>query len=66
MTQNAEMKRKKKFHIIPFFIGGAVLSVCGLAVIPPIVDGCSRWVYKHTMTKKSIDFNKMGPKIVRK
>lgn len=66
MMLNAEKKRKKKSHRLPLLIGGVVLSVCGLAVIPPILDDCSRRFYKRTQTKKPIDFDNMGPKIVRK
>ena len=46
--------------------GGVVLTAVGFVVIPPIVSSLSRKVYKAGTGTSDIDFNNMGPEIVRK
>jgi len=57
------MKKKKKSIevlgiIISFFVG--------IIVIPKLIKKCGRKIYKKSLKSEEIDFENLGPKIVKK
>ena len=46
--------------------GSVALTVVGVVVVPPILNRLSRKAYKESVNTSSIDFEDMGPEIVRK
>lgn len=57
------MKRK---NIVVWIIGSAVLAVVGFIVVPKLVKKYGNRVYKESLKKEEIDFDNMGPEIVKK
>lgn len=51
---------------LPLVVGGIALTAVGFVVIPPIINSMSRKVYKSSVDTSDIDFENMGPEIVRK
>lgn len=54
---------EKKALII---IGGIILTVVGFIVIPPLMKKYSNKLYKSRIKSEDIDFDSMGPEIVKK
>lgn len=46
------------------FIGGAALTVAGFIIIPPMMGKHSNKMYKSSLKKVEIDYDKMGPKFL--
>lgn len=59
-------EKKCKASKVLMFAGGAVLTVVGFMVIPPLIEKYSNKIYKAALKKEEIDFDSMGPEIVRK
>ncbi|MBR0399806.1 MAG: hypothetical protein IJH95_03190 [Mogibacterium sp.] len=51
---------------IYWIIGIAAVTVIGFLVIPPLMKKYSNKLYKSSLKKDDIDFDKMGPEIVKK
>lgn len=49
-----------------FVVGSVALTAVSVVVVPPILDRLSRKAYKASVDTSDIDFNDMGPEIVRK
>lgn len=47
-------------------IGVLTLTAVGFIILPPLLRDFSSSLYKATGTKKGIDFESLGPEIVRK
>ena len=47
-------------------VGVLALTIIGFLVIPPIMKKCSNKIYKSSLKKDKIDFDNMGPEIVKK
>lgn len=56
------MSEKKVFIII----GGIILTVIGFMIIPPLMKKYSNKLYKSNIKSGEIDFESMGPEIVKK
>lgn len=54
---------EKKTLII---IGGVILTVVGFIIIPPLMKKYSNKLYKSRIKSEDIDFDNMGPEIVKK
>ena len=54
---------EKKTLII---IGGVILTVVGFIIIPPLMKKYSNKLYKSRIKSEDIDFDSMGPEIVKK
>lgn len=54
---------QKKMLII---VGGIILTVVGFMIIPPLMEKYSNKLYKSRINSDDIDFDSMGPEIVRK
>lgn len=59
------MREKRKQKVMRV-IGSIVLSIIGFIVIPSIINKYGIKVYKHSMKKGKVDFDNLGPKIVKK
>lgn len=57
----AEFKEK-----LPLIVAGVVLTAVAFVVIPPIINKVSRKVYRAKNDTSDIDFENMGPEVVRK
>ncbi len=57
----AEFKEK-----LPLIVAGVVLTAVAFVVIPPIINKVSRKVYRAQNDTSDIDFENMGPEVVRK
>ena len=57
------MDSKKTICIIA---GILAVTAIGFLVIPPLVNKYSNKIYKATTSKKEIDFENLGPEIVKK
>jgi len=55
--------QEKKIIII---VGAIVLTTAGFFIIPPLMKKFSNRLYKKSMKSESIDFDNMGPEIVKK
>ncbi len=47
-------------------IGVLALTVIGFLVIPPLMKKYGNKIYKSSLKKDEIDFDNMGPEIVKK
>lgn len=56
-------KCKKK---LPLIIGGVALTAVAFVVVPPIINKVSRKVYRAQNDTSDIDFDNLGPEVVRK
>lgn len=56
-----ELKEK-----LPLIIAGVALTAVAFVVIPPIINKVSRKVYSSQNDTSDIDFENMGPEVVRK
>ena len=54
---------EKKTLII---ISGVILTVVGFIIIPPLMKKYSNKLYKSRIKSEDIDFDSMGPEIVKK
>lgn len=59
------MKEKKKSKVW-WGIGSLVLVVIGFTVIPYFIDKYSNKIYKYSLKRDVIDFDNLGPEIVKK
>lgn len=55
-----------KGKTIVFIIGFAVVAIIGFIIIPPFIKNMSNKMYKSSAKKNKIDFDDLGPEIVRK
>lgn len=60
------MKKKSTAEKILIILGAATLMVVGFMVIPPLIDKCSKKLYKASLKNEEIDFDDMGPEIIPK
>ena len=60
------MKAEKNNNSCFYVIGSLALTIVGFIVIPPLIKKCSNKVYKASLKKEKIDFDNMGPEIVKK
>ena len=51
---------------IYWFIRIAALTVIGFLVIPPLIKKYGNKIYKSSLKKNQIDFDNLGPEIVKK
>lgn len=51
---------------IYWIIGVVAVTIIGVLVIPPLMKKYSNKLYKSSLKKDNIDFDKMGPEIVKK
>ncbi len=58
------MKENRKSRIW-WSVGGFVLTMVGLVVIPVFIDKYSNKLYKSSLKKESINFDNLGPEIVK-
>jgi hypothetical protein len=56
----------KKGKKILFVVGGIALTAAAFVVIPPAINKVSRKVYRAQNDTSDIDFDNMGPEVVRK
>lgn len=59
-------KRKKRSSKVWLFVGGAAVTATGFIVIPPLIKKYTNKVAKHNSSTENIDFDNLGPEIVRK
>lgn len=59
------MKEKKSNKIV-WLVGSATLSVIGIMVIPVLITKFGNKLYKSSLKKDEIDFDGLGPEIVKK
>ena len=60
------MNTKSTTEKILIILGAAVLMIVGFMIIPPLIDKCSKKVYRASLKNEEIDFDDMGPEILRK
>lgn len=56
----------KKGKKILFVVGGIALMAAAFVVIPPAINKVSRKVYRAQNDTSDIDFDNIGPEVVRK
>ena len=56
------MNKKKMLHQA---VGFVVAAVIGFLVIFPLMKKYSNWIYKSFAKREKIDFENMGPEIVK-
>lgn len=63
-----EENKKKRSAISTALVvaGSAAFTVVGVVVIPPLLKKYSNKLYKFSVKKNEIDFDNLGPEIVRK
>lgn len=61
----SEMKKKTKNKVL-LAIGGIALTVAGFIIIPPMIDKYGNKIYKASLKKDDIDFDNIGPEIIKK
>lgn len=54
---------EKKMLII---VGGIILTIVGFILVPPLMKKYSNKLYRSRIDSDDIDFDSMGPEIVRK
>lgn len=47
-------------------LGAITLTIVGFAVIPPLIKQYSSKLYRETNKREKIDFDDLGPEIVKK
>ena len=57
------MRTTKTVHWI---IGIAAVTIVGFLVMPQIMKKCGSKLYKYSLKKDKIDYENMGPEIVKK
>ena len=57
------MNSKKKKWLLPGFI---IFSAMGFIVMPPLLKKYNNKIYKAISKKEEIDFDNLGPDIVKK
>ena len=60
-----EPKNKKTPKVL-YFVGGIAITATGFIVIPPLIKKYSNKVYKESLADDVIDFDNMGPEIIKK
>ena len=60
------MKNEKKFRNVLILVSGVILTIFGFIFIPPLLKKYETKIYKTKLKKEEIDFNNMGPEIVKK
>lgn len=55
-----------KGKIIYWFIGLAIVTTIGFLVIPSLMKKYSNKLYKFSLKKDKIDFENMGPEVLKK
>lgn len=58
-----EKKRKRK---VLWCVGSVFLAVIGFVVIPVIISRYGNKVYKSSLKREQINFDDLGPEIVKK
>lgn len=58
--------RKKTGHKKLLIVVGAALTVIGFIMIPSRIDKYGNKLYKASLKTEEIDFDNMGPEIVKK
>lgn len=51
---------------IYWIVGIAAVTVIGFLLIPQMMRKCSNKIYKYSLKKGEVDFENMGPEIVKK
>ena len=51
---------------LPLIVGAVALTAVAFVVIPPVINKVSRKVYRAQNNTSDIDFENMGPEVVRK
>ena len=59
-------KDKKSTSPIAIVCFGTILSVCGIILLPKLVDKSGRKIYKKSHHASKINYDEMGPVIRRK
>ena len=49
-----------------WMLGAITLTIVGFAVIPPLIKQYSSKLYRETNKREKIDFDDLGPEIVKK
>lgn len=55
-----------KRRTIYWFIGLVAMTAIGFLLIPPLMKKCSNKIYKSSLKKDRIDFENMGPEVLKK
>lgn len=53
-------------HKVALIIGGIAITAIAFVVVPPIINTISRKLYRAQSSTKDIDFDNLGPEIVKK
>lgn len=61
-----EKIRNNKAYKVLLLVGGAILMAAGFIVIPPLLKKLTNKAVKIISSSKDIDFDSLGPEIVRK
>ena len=61
-----DQKKKARIKKAAVIVGSAAATVAGVLVIPTVINKLSSKLYKESIGRKPIDFDNMGPEIVRK
>ena len=59
-----EQKKNDRCVKVGLFVAGAVLTVAGFIVIPPLIKKYGNKAYKKSLSTEDIDFDNMGPEIL--
>lgn len=57
---------KEKSTFLSKMVKGTVLVVTGFVILPKIIEKVSRATYRTSLKNEEIDFDNMGPEIVKK
>ena len=57
---------RNKAKSIYYGMGAVALTAVGAFVVPPLLKKISNKLYKKSAKKEKIDFEKLGPEIVKK
>lgn len=61
-----ERIKKKKTSKVICFVGGAILTAAGFILISPLIKDYSNKTYKISVSNENIDFDNIGPEIIKK
>lgn len=61
-----EQKGKRADRKMLWFIAGVATTIAGFIVIPPLISQYGGKLYKASLKSEVIDFDSMGPEIVKK
>ena len=60
------MKKKSRVQKILLFVALVTFTVAGFMVIPSLIDRYANKLYKASLKRDEIDWDNMGPEIIKK